>query len=138
VALLGALAVAGAGIAPAMAKQPEPFHQPTGKTWNATIYNATPYVPYVQVFDVMDPNKATDLSVPGLAFYYVVPFAGWVIDCKYNHPSMGWMYRGTKIQGIDDSGGPINGYYETGYLAAIIENGLLLGDIDEICFPGGG
>jgi hypothetical protein len=138
VALFGVLAVTGTGIAPALAKQPEPLYKPTGKIWKGTIYNATPYFPYVQVFDVMDPSKETDLQTPGLEFYYVLPFAPWEVDCKYNHSSMGWMYRGTHIQGIDDSGGPVDGYYETGYLATILENGQTLDDVDEICFPGGG
>jgi hypothetical protein len=137
VALFGALAVAGAGIAPAMAEQLNPIPQPTGKTWKGNIYNATPYFPYVQVFDVRDPAKAADLNDPKLAWYYVYPFAPWVVDCKYYHLTMGWMYRGTKIQGIDDSGGPANGYYETGYLATILEGGLQLADVDELCFPGG-
>ena len=136
-ALLGVLAVIGVGFAPAQADQPANPFQPTGKTWKATIYNATPYVPYVNVFDVMDPTKASDLNTPGLKWYMVLPFAGWVVDCKYWHPAMGWMYRGTQIQGIDDAGGPKNGYYETGFLAAILEGGLYVDDLDEICFPGG-
>jgi len=96
VALFGALAVTGAGLAPAMAEQLNPIPQPTGKTWNGSIYNATPYFPYVQVFDVRDPAKEADLNDPKLAWYYVYPFAAWVVDCKYWHSSMGWMYRGRR------------------------------------------
>lgn len=137
VALFGTLVVTGAGIAPALAEQLDPIPQPTGKTWKANIYNATPYFPYVQVFDVRDPKKEADLNDPKLKWYFVYPFAPWVVDCKYYHSTMGWMYRGTKVQGIDDAGGPVNGYYETGYLAAIVEKGLQVEDVDEICFKGG-
>jgi hypothetical protein len=136
VTLLGTWAVTGAGIAPALAEQLDPLPQPTGKTWNGNIYNATPYFPYVQVFDVRDPNKEAELDDPKLAWYFVYPFAPWVVDCKYWHSTMGWMYRGTKIQGIDDAGGPVDGYYETGYLATILDGGQKLEDVDEICFPG--
>jgi hypothetical protein len=138
---LATLVVTGAllfsGAAPSSAEQIDPIPQPTGKTWKGNIYNATPYFPYVQVFDVRDPKKEADLSDPKLGWYFVLPFAPWEVDCKYWHSSMGWMYRGTHIQGIDDSGGPYNGYYETGYLATILDGGLKVDDVDEICFPGG-
>jgi hypothetical protein len=136
-ALAVACTAVGLGSGPSSAEQPNPIPKPSGKIWKGTIYNATPYFPYVQVFDVRDPNKAAELSDPKLRWYYVLPFAPWDVDCKYFHPTMGWMYRGTRIQGIDDSGGPYEGYYETGYLATILADGKLLADVDEICFPGG-
>ncbi|HEY6798208.1 MAG TPA: hypothetical protein VI248_26310 [Kineosporiaceae bacterium] len=106
-----------------------------GKTWEASIYQMVVQWPYVQVAGVLDLNKPAD--IPKLRWYYVLPQSNWVVDCKYYHPTMGWMYRGTRIQGITDAGGPFDGYYETGYMATILKNGLKLADVDELCFPGG-
>lgn len=106
-----------------------------GKTWPASIFQMVVALPYVQVAGVLDENAPAD--IPKLTWYYVLPYAGWTVDCKYYHATMGWMYRGSQIQGIADAKGPFDGYYETGYMAAILANNLKLDDVDEICFSGG-
>jgi hypothetical protein len=137
IAIPAVCVVVGLGVGQSSAKQLDPPPQASGKTWNGTIYNSAPYFPYVKVLDVLDPDKELDLTDPNVKYYYVMPFAAWEIDCKYYHPTLGWMYRGSHIQGIESSGGPSDGYYETSYLATILEGGQMVDDIDEICYPGG-
>jgi hypothetical protein len=118
------------------ARAGEPIKAPMqGKKWRGSIYNMVPTFPYVGVTAVFDVNKPLD--VPSARWYYVLPQANLWVDCKYYHPSMGWRYRVTQIQGITDAGGPLDGYYEVQFLYVVLENGLKLADVDEICFPNG-
>jgi hypothetical protein len=132
--LLSVSAVATGNISAARAAEPIPAPM-NGKTWEASIYQMVVQLPYVSVAGVLDENKPA--FIPKLEWYYVLPQSNWVVDCKYYHPTMGWMYRGTRIQGITHAGGPFDGYYETGFLATILRDNLKLADVDELCYPGG-
>jgi hypothetical protein len=139
VALIGALAVTGTCIAPSSAEQLDPSPQPTGKTWSAFLSTEAedPLYPYVPVLDVRTPDQAANLDDPKLSWYYLPEVTTWEVDCKYKHPTMGWMYRGTKITKIPNSGGQVDGYYEMGYKYTKLDNKLKLADVDELCFPDG-
>jgi hypothetical protein len=136
VALIGVCAVTVASLAPASAEQLDPIPQPTGKIWKGSLISGPkePTYPYVPVLDVRNPDGVTDLDDPKLSWYYMPQVSTWEVDCKYQHPLMGWMYRGTKIVGIPDSGGRVDGYYEMGFTFTKLDNKLKLADVDELCF----
>jgi hypothetical protein len=132
--LLGVSAAATLDISSARAQGPitAPMQ---GKKWSAKLVQMMSPLPYVQVMGVLDANKPADL--PKVTWYYVLPRQHWWVDCKYYHARMGWMYRGSEVEGVTDSGGPSNGYYEVGRMSTILMDGLTLEDVTDICFPGG-
>jgi hypothetical protein len=138
-ALIGVCAVTAPRFAPASAVQLDPIPKPSSKTWPGVLYpdRAGTYE-YVTVHDVRNLKGPTDWT-DGSTAHVVVLYVKWEIDCKYKHPTMdGWMYRGTKIETIEQSGGQVDGYYEVNSGNSRVNDetdpAKGLAAVDEFCF----